>query len=145
MSYVPARGVDLAITEYTIASQSVAYLDDIVWDQTTKRSTASAVKHTVSGATITLTGGGSFWLIASPDTTRASSGDFFKLEFCQGGEPLPDQSPIAWNSTVATYNLLGIVVVNVPINGRIELTLRNTHNGATFTANAAFTLQVWEV
>ena len=144
MSYLPARGAELALTEYTIQSQSIAYNDDITWDQTTKRSTASTVKHTVSGTKITLQGQASFWLVVSPDTTRASAADFFKLEFCQNGVPITDQSPIAWNSNSSTYNLLGVAVVNVPTGGSINLTLRNTHNGATFTANADFTLQVWE-
>lgn len=144
MSYLPARGVELALTEYTIQSQSIATNDDISWDATTKRSTSSTVKHTVSGVTITLEGQGSFWLVASPDTTRASSVDFFKLEFCQGGVAITDQSPITWNSNSSTYNLLGVTVVNVPTGGSIALTLRNTHVGATFTANAGFTLQIWE-
>lgn len=144
MSYLPARAASLAVTEYTIQSQSIAYLDDVSWDASTKRSTSSTQRHTVSGVNITLEGPGSFWLIASPDTTRAASGDFFKLEFCQGGVALPDQSPITWNSTAATYNLTGFVCVNVPTGGSQQLTLRNTHNGATFTANASFTLQVLE-
>lgn len=144
MSYLPARAAELTITEYTISSQTIGYEDDISWDATTKRSTASTQSHSVSGATITLNGPASFWLIASPDTTRAASGDFFKLEFCQGGVALPDQSPVTWNSTAATYNLTGFVCVNVPTGGSQQLTLRNTHNGEDFTANAAFTLQIWE-
>jgi hypothetical protein len=144
MSYLPARAAELIVTEYTITSQSIAYLDDVSWDATTKRSTSSTQRHTVSGVNITLDGPGSFWLIASPDTTRAASGDFFKLEFCQNGVAITDQSPITWNSTAATYNLTGFICVNVPVNGSQQLTLRNTHNGATFTANPAFTLQILE-
>lgn len=144
MSYLPARAAELKITEYTIASQTIAYLDDIAWDSSTKRSTSSSQRHTVSGVNVTLTGPGSFWLLAMPDTTRSASGGFFKLEFCQGGVELPDQSPITWNSTAATYNLLGFICVNVPTGGSQQLTLRNTHNGSDFTANASFTLQIWE-
>lgn len=144
MSYLPARAAELIVTEYTIQSQSIAYLDDVSWDATTQRSTSSTQRHTVSGATITLEGPGSFWLIASPDTTRTASGDFFKLEFCQNGVAITDQSPITWNSSISTYNLVGFIVVNVPLNSALELTLRNTHNGATFTANPNFTLQVYE-
>lgn len=144
MSYLPARGAELIVTEYTIQSQSVASNADIVWDATTKRSTSNTTKHTINGSTITLEGQASFWLVASPDTTRALAADFFKLEFCQAGTPIINQSPIAWNSNSSTYNLLGITVVNVPTAGSVSLTLRNTHVGATFTANPAFTLQVWE-
>lgn len=144
MTYLSERSAELVITEYTIVSQSIAYLDDISWDQTTKRSTASTQRHSVSGATITLNGPGSFWLIASPDTTRASFGDLFKLEYCQQGAALADQSPITWHTATATYNLLGFTVLNIPLGGSFEVTLRNTYNGATFTANPDTTLQIWE-
>lgn len=144
MSYLPARSADLTITEYTISSQTIEYDGDVIWDAATKRSTSSTQRHSVSGAAITLNGPGSYWLIASPDTTRTASGDLFKLEFCQGGVALPDQSPIKWDTTGATYNLMGSIVLNLPIGGAVTLSLRNTQNGADFTANVGFTLQIWE-
>jgi hypothetical protein len=144
MSYLPARAAELVVSEYTIQSQTIGYLDDISWDATTLRSTSSTQRHTVSGVNVTITGPGSFWLIVSPDTTRVNGTDLFKLEFCQGGVALPDQSPVTWNSTAATYNLTGFICVNVPTGGSQLLTLRNTHNGADFTANPDFTLQVME-
>ena len=144
MSYLPARAAELTVTEYTIQSQTIEYLDDISWDASTKRSTSSTQSHSVSGATITLEGPASFWLIVSPDTTRSAYYDLFKLEFCLDGVALLDQSPVAWNSAGATYNLCAFTCVNIAMGGSQALTLRNTHNGADFTANTAFTLQIWE-
>ena len=148
MSYLPARAAELTITEYTIQSQSVSAstLDPITWDATTKRSSSSTQNHSVSGSDITLNGPGSFWLIASPDITRNSATDSFTLHFYQGDVVMPDQSPISFlNSGQKTYNLLGFTAVNLPYGGEIVITLKSDLvGGQSFTANTAFTLQIWE-
>lgn len=148
MTYHPEMSGELTLTEYTCASQTRLAGEDVVWDQTTKRSTASTQRHSVSGDTITLNGPACFWVFVSPDVTRGSSTYDVNFRF------LTDDGSVVLRQNKASFlrsrgiestNMTCYTVFNVPIGGQIALTCRYSTSTYSITVNPSMSVHIWEV
>ena len=144
MSYLPLAEGSLIVTEFSATSGAIVNAA-VPWDNTTKRSTgASSVS--VSGGSITLTPGASYWILVNLDMTRAANNHPVLCRFYRAGTLLAQAqgaSDITMQTSFSTANLLGQLAVDV-VTEAIEIEVRE-ESGLSKTVNATMSLVIMEV
>jgi hypothetical protein len=144
MSYLPIVEGNMVATEF-FATGGAVQNSAIVWNNSTKRSTASSSVSVDGSGNITLPQGGSYWLIANVDVTRSNVLFAVKFEWFRNGIALTTTegaSLAVLTSGLNTSNLLAQVVIEAPTEQTIQL--RET-SGNNQTINANMSLLILEV
>ncbi|MGA1752122.1 MAG: hypothetical protein ACO395_02025 [Pontimonas sp.] len=144
MTYTPIVEGAMIATEFRAVGGSVQN-SAVVWDSTTKRSTATTSVSVDGSGNITLPQDGSYWLIANIDITRPSAVTSLKFEWFRGGVALTTEkgaSLAVLSSGTSTSNLLAQMVVEAVDEQVVQL---KETSGNTQTINSNMSLLILEV
>ena len=144
MSYLPIVEGNMVATEFFATGGSVNNAA-VVWDSSTKRSTASSSVSVDGSGNITLPKDAAYWLIVNIDITRSSAQNSLKFQWFRGGVALAtdDAASLAvLSSSTSTSNLLAQMVVEAVDEQVVQL---KETSGNTQTINSNMSLLILEV
>ena len=130
MSYFPEITNATAVFTEFLAASHTANNSKIIWN-TTPRSTGTTGVNIDSSGNITLNGGRNYWLLASMDVTRNSTGRNVEMYWLDSTDNVLDASqgasPIFYSmSQSPTSNATAMFACDVAINSKRTVSLKYT-------------------